>query len=255
MKKRIVVGAVAAISLACAGAPAAAATLRGGFAVFAQCPVHAEGVKSCLYARLEGGYLALGRTVVPISKTAVLQGGLLEEGEGGKPLVTALDGETLTKVDQVLPGGLFGRSLEAVTELAAPASSILVRAGLSGGGLSLTLPIKLRLVNSLLGPECSIGSDAHPIELSLTSGTTAGGLTGNPGEITSIEAGEIVVQSGVSAVSSGFAVPKAVGCGSTVIDEAIDAKLGLPSSGRTTAVFDMKGEIAGHYAIEEAEEE
>jgi hypothetical protein len=250
----VVVGAAAAISLAWAGAPVAAAAPKGGFAVFAQCPVHAEGVKGCLYAPVEGGYLTLGKTVVPIAKPMGLQGGFLQEREGAKPLVAALDGETLTKVGQTLPGGLFGRPLDAVTELAAPAGSILVGSGAGGDGVAFVLPVKVRLVNPLLGAECSIGSSLHPIELSLTT-ETSGPLTGNPGKETSIEEGEILVKGGISLVSSGFEVPKAAGCGSAVVDEAVDAKLGLPLSESTTAVFDMKIEIAGHYAVEEAEEE
>jgi hypothetical protein len=250
--RKWIVGGAAAIALACVGAPAVAATLKGGFAVFARCPVHTEGEKGCLYAPVEGGYLALGKTVLPIAKPIVLQGGFLEEREGAKPLVAALDGETLTRAGQALPGGLFGRPLEAVTELAAPASTILLRAGLSGEGVDLVLPIKVRLVNPLLGAECAIGSSSSPIELSLTT-EASGLLTGNPGETTSIEGGKILVMSGVSLVSSGFAVPKAVGCGSALVDEAVDAKLGLPLSKSTTAAFDMKIEIAGHYAVEEAE--
>jgi hypothetical protein len=251
VKKQVVIGAAAAISLACAGAPAAVAAPKGGFAVFAQCPVHTEGVGGCLYAPVGGGYLTLGKTVVPIAKTLVLQAGFLEEREGVLPLVGALDGETLTKVGQALPGGLFGRPLDAVTELAAPASSILV-SGLSGEGLALTLPIKVRLVNPLLGAECSIGSNAHPIELNMTT-ETSGPLTGNPGETTSIERGKILVMSGVSMVSSGFSVPKAGGCGSAVVDEAVDAKLGLPLSKSTAAAFDMTVELANASAVESAE--
>ena len=252
MSKRVIVGAMVAVAVACVGASAAAAAPRGGFAVFIRCPVHANGVKGCLYSSVEGGYLGFGKTVVPITKAIVLQGGFLEEREGAKPLVAALGGETLTKAGQALPGGLFGRLLEAVTELAAPASTILLGSGSSGEGVDLVLPIKVRLVNALLGAECSIGSNSHPIELSLTT-ETSGSLGGNPGETTSAEGGEILVKTGVSMVSSGFMVPKAVGCGSTLIDEAVHAKLGLPLSESTTAVFDMKIEIAGHDGVEEAE--
>jgi hypothetical protein len=114
------------------------------------------------------------------------------------------------------------------------------------------LPIKVRLVNPLLGAECSIGSNAHPIELNMTT-ETSGPLTGNPGETTSIERGKILVMSGVSMVSSGFSVPKAGGCGSAVVDEAVDAKLGLPLSKSTAAAFDMTVELANASAVESAE--
>ena len=59
VRKRPIVGAAVALALACAGAPTAAAAPAaptGGFAVFAQCPVHTEGVEGCLYAPIEGGF-------------------------------------------------------------------------------------------------------------------------------------------------------------------------------------------------------
>ncbi len=250
MRKWVLGGAAVAVSLASAGAPAAAAAPTGGFAVFAQCPLHTPRMNACIYAPVEGGYLALGKTVVPIAKTFVLQGGLLREEEvGTKLLVAALDGETLTKAGLVIPGGLYGRPLDAVTELAAPACSVVLH--ILGSLRMVVLPIKVRLVNPLLGPECSIGSNSHPIALSLTD-STSGPLTGNPGNETSIEEGRIAVVSGLSLVRSGFAVPKASGCGSALVDEAVDAKLGLPLSKGTAAVFDMKIEIANAAAVEEA---
>ena len=251
MRKWVLGGAAVAVSLASAGAPAAAAAPTGGFAVFAQCPVHAENVTGCVYAPIEGGYLALGKTVVPIAKTFAVQGGLLVEQEPFvKPLVAAFDGETLTKVGLVIPGGLFGRPLDAVTELAAPASSVRLVVGREPR--TIALPIKVRLVNPLLGAECSIGSNSHPIVLSMTDGTS-GRLTGDPGTESTSEEGRILTVSGFSVVSSGFAVPMASGCGSVLVDEAVDAKLGLPLSKGTAAVFDMKIEIANSELVEEAE--
>ena len=248
MKRRIVGGVAVAIAFACVGSSAAVAAPAGGYAVFAQCPTQAAQANGCLYAPVEGGYIALGKTVVPIAKTVVLQAGLLEEeAPFVKHLAGALDGDTLTRVGQTLLGGLFGLPLEAVTELAAPASSI----ALSSKPLGLVLPIKVRLVNPLLGSECSVGSNLHPIELNLTTGTS-GGLAGNNGTQRTIEQGGILLKSGVAMVSGGFAVPKATGCGSTLVDEALDAKLGLPSS-NNRIVFDLKMEIANSELVEESE--
>ncbi len=252
MRKWVVGGAAVALSLASAVAPAAAAAPTGGYAVFAQCPLHAGGAEGCIYAPVEGGYLTLSETVVPIAKTFVLQGGVLEEreGENVSPLAAALDGETLTKASLVIPGGLFGRPLYAVTELAVPAGSILLG---FREPVTIVLPIKVRLVSPLLGAECSIGSNSHPIVLSLTTGTS-GRLTGNPGKKTSTGEGRILVVRGLSVVSSGFAVPKAGGCGSALVDEAVDAKLGLPLSKGTAAVFDMTFEQTSATAVEEESE-
>ena len=250
MKKWIAFGAAAAIALARIGAPVAIAAPTGGYAVFTQCPINAAKVNGCLYAPVEGGYITLGKTVVPIAKTLVLQAGLLrEEQEFLKYLVGALDDETLTKVSLPLPGGLFGLPLYAVTELAATAGSISLNTGLGSGNILLTLPIKVRLVNHLLGAECTIGTNAHPIELNLTSGTS-GGLTGNHGTESIIAEGGIDVVRSVVLVESGFAVPGANGCGSAFVDEAVDAKVGIPSNSNRI-VFDSKIELANSELVEE----
>lgn len=251
MKRSIVAAAAATAALACAGAPMAGAAPTRGYAVFTQCPTRTAQVDGCLYAPVESGYITLGKTAVPITKTLVVQGGLLEEEEVFvKHVAGALDGETLTRVGQTVPGGLFGSPLHAVTELAGPANSITVN-DRGAGGLSLSLPIKVRLVTPLLGAECTIGTNAHPIDLTLTTGTS-GGLTGNPSKQTTIEEGGIALKSGVVLVNGGFAAPKATNCGSAVTDEALDAKLGIPSN-NNKIVFDLKVEIANSELVEESE--
>ncbi len=245
--RRVAIGSFAVALAACAGASAAVAAPKGGYAVFAQCPTGAGGVDGCIYGSLEGGYIALGKEVVPISRPVVLQGGLLEEQEPFvKYLAGALNGETLTRVGQAIPG--LAGTLDAMAELAAPAGSVSVND--AGGNVRLALPVKIRLEPGL-GPECLIGSDAHPIEMYLTS-TTSGALKGNPGKQSSFEEGGILLKSGVTLVDSGFAVPKASGCGSASIDNILDAILGLPSSG-ASAKFNLKLEIANSELVEEAD--
>ena len=140
---------------------------------------------------------------MPIVKTQTLQGGTENIGGGVKRMVGALNGETLTKTPQKVPGGILGlvecdkitgegfweklergmcefffenkyTGVEATTELAAPASSVtldLLNAEIENG-TALTLPIKVKLENPLLGNECYIGSNSNPITLHLTSGTS-----------------------------------------------------------------------------------
>jgi hypothetical protein len=246
--RRVAIGSFAVALAGCLGASPAVAAPRGGYAVFAQCPIGAVGVDGCIYGSLEGGYIALGKeVVVPISRTVVLQGGLLEEQEPFvKHLAGAVNGETLTRVRQAIPG--LAGTLDAVAELAAPAGSVSVND--AGGNVRLPLPVKIRLEPGL-GPECSIGSDAHPIEMNLTS-TTSGALKGNPGKQSSFEEGGILLKSGVTLVDSGFAVPKATGCGSTSVDTILDAILGLPSS-TASAKFNFRLEAANSELVEEAE--
>jgi hypothetical protein len=279
--RKLFVGVAVIASLAIVGVPAALATPTGGYAVFAQCPVKAEGVSSCIYSPTTSGYIKIAKTEVPIVNTQVLQGGLENVAPFTKQLVGALNGETLTKTAQKVPGGLAGliecykiknfllrvscelvfengvTGVNAITELAAPPSSVVLNTAYEqlGEGTALTLPVKVRLENVFLGSECYIGSTEEPITLNLTTGATTGGPTGSPGTKSSREEGGILVISGVSLVSNTFSVPKASGCGPFgVLDGIIDEKLGLPSaSGNNTAVLNGSVEIANAELVAESE--
>jgi hypothetical protein len=278
--RRLFVGVAVIASLAIVGVPAAMATPKGGYAVFAQCPLGTPHMNGCIYSPTTSGYIKLGKQEVPIVNKQVLQGGLLrEEEEFVKVLVGAKNGETLTKTSQKVPGGLAGlvecnkitnfiervlcegffenglTGVNAVTELAAPASSVVLNTAFEqlGFGTALTLPIKVKLENPLFGSECYIGSTKEPITLNLTTGATTGGPTGKPGTQTTKEEGGILVISGVSLVSNTFTAPKATGCGLLgILDGLIDEKIGLPSS-KNTAVLNGSVEIANASAVEASE--
>jgi len=284
--RKVIIGVAVIASMAAIGVPAAMATPKGGYAVFAQCPVKAAGVDACLYSPTTSGYITIGKQEVPIVNTQVLQGGLLEnEPTYVKPLSAALNGETLTKTAQKVPGGLLGIKCEeikgsgwlekearslceylfankltnvyAVTELAAPASSVVLNSAFEqlGIGTALTLPVKVKLENPLFGSECYIGSDSEPINIELTTGATSGGPTGKPGTKTTKEEGGIVEISGVSLVNNTFKAPGSSGCGIFgLLDGLINSKIGLPSAaGKNTAVLNGKVEIANSSAVEESE--
>jgi hypothetical protein len=273
--------AVALVALGALGmASSAVATPTGGYAVFAQCPLGTPHMNGCIYSPTESGYITIGKQEVPIVKTQVLQGGLLREEEPFvKHLAAAKNGETLVKTPQKVPGGLAGlvecnkitnfflrisceaifenglTGVNAVTELAAPASSVVLNTAAEqlGEGTALTLPVKVRLENPLLGSECYIGSTKEPITLNLTTGATVGGPTGKPGTQSTKEEGGILVISGTSLVSNTFTAPKATGCGLLgLLDGIIDSKIGLPST-KNTAVLNGKVEIANSELVEESE--
>jgi hypothetical protein len=272
------VGLIALVSLGIASS--AVAQPKGGYAVFSQCPTHTAKVNGCIYSPTESGYITLGKQEVPIVKTQVLQGGLLRETEPFvKHLSGALNGETLVKTPQKVPGGLLGlvkcneisnillritceltfengvTGVNAVTELAAPASSVVLNTAAEqlGEGTALTLPIKVHLENPLLGSECYIGSTKEPITLNLTTGATTGGPTGKPGTQIEKEGGGILEISGLSLVSNTFTAPKATGCGLLgLLDGIINSKIGLPSS-KNTAVLNGKVELANSELVEESE--
>jgi hypothetical protein len=280
--RKVFVAVAAVASLAIVGVPAAMATPTGGYAVFSQCPLGTPEMNGCLYSPTTSGYIKLGKQEVPIVKEEILQGGTLrEEVEYVKQLVAAKNGETLTKAAQKVPGGLAGlvecdkisnfiervlcegffenglTGVNAVTELAAPASSIYLNTAYEqlGEGTALNLPIKVKLENPLFGSECYIGSNKEPINIDLTTGATTGGPTGKPGTKKIKEEGGIVEISGVSLVSNTFSAPKATGCGLFgILDGLIDEKIGLPAAaGKNVAVLNGKVEIAAAASVEESE--
>jgi hypothetical protein len=257
-------------------APAAAAEPTGDFAVFNQCPRFASTEypeeKFCLYSQTESGEVTIGTSTVPIKNTITLQGGYIRNEETGHEVfVGALNGETLSRTPQTVPGGLAGlvncneisepvarltcelvfqnglTGVTATTELAKPASAIGINTDNLANelGVALSLPVKVKLDNPLLGSQCYIGSAASPVTFNLTSGRTKppppntpiSGKVGNlqfKDELTLIEISENTL------VDNGFSAPAASGCGgllAPVLDPVIDAKLGLPSpAGKNTAI-------------------
>ncbi len=291
--KRILIGAMAMTVAALVAASPALAEPKGPYAVFAQCPTEDPGLALCSFAETTKGKVSIGSTEVPIEHTITLQGGGIEVAENVYALLPAKNGESLSKTEQNVPGGLLDlvnckeikgegffekierKSCEAIfenpkttgvtatTELVANASNpalLNVEAQLSGTGTALVLPIRIHLKNPLLGEGCYLGSEAHPIELQLTTGTTKPPLpnkpiTGNPGKLT--EEAEVITDSGSSLVDNSFSVPVAEGCGgffSFLIDPIVDAKLGLESkSGHNTAVLEGTQKLTNAEAVRNSE--
>lgn len=261
--------AALALVLGLIGAAPAMATPKGDFAVFSDCPTSTS--EACTYAKTESGKIVIGSEDVPIINAIVLQGGLVENESGRDDLVAAKDGNTLSKSAQKVPGGLSGlvkcneisnfierascelffenglTGVTATTELAAPAHSVEVSLEniVAGEGTGLALPIKVKLENPLLGSSCYVGSDASPIVVDLTTGTS-GVLTGKVGEVQVLE-GSILAAENNSLVNDTYSAPAASGCGgifSFLIDPIIDSRLDLPSaSGKNEAVLNGKLEV------------
>jgi hypothetical protein len=285
---------VAALIVPLAVASPALAVPKGEFAVFADCPLSNAELSACLVARTESGEIKIGKQAVPIVNTQTLQGGFIEDREtGAMTFVGAADGNTLSKTPQPVPGGLIGmvnckeisnpslrklcesieksklNAVTATTELAAPASSI----GLCEGCLllelpsppfppALSLPVKIKLDNPLLGKECYIGSNTSPIILNLVTGTTNPPppnkpIKGKAGELSSRAEGAILVIKNNTLVDNSFAAPAATGCGgvfAVLIDPIINAKIGLPSAaGNNTAILNNTLEQTGAESAREHE--
>jgi hypothetical protein len=268
---------------------------KGIFKIFNDCPTTTPGNALCSFAQTTGGEFAIGSTKVPINKTITLQGGAVHTGgpnENEYFLLPAKDGNSLSKTELNVPGGLlniinceeikgngFFETLErnackaifenkttgvtATTELVANMSNpaILNLAGLAlEEGTALVLPVRVHLKNPLLGEECYIGSESSPIQLHLTTGTTAPPLPNKPIKgsggtfFEETEKGQsLTAVTGNSLVDNAFSTPVASGCGgffSFLINPIVNSKLGLPSAaGHNTAILSGSLRAAENSAV------
>lgn len=266
-RARLLVAAIGSLAMLAVPAPAAQAEVPAPpFERFAGCPNFAEeealelefGLTFCLRSVVTGGHLQAGKQDVPIENPITLTGGVNEafedfsyNAEGG-----------LAKVKQEVPGGVVGLTglswlikllpvsalkLYAVTELAGPPSHLTFS--------TVTLPIKVHLVNPVLGNNCYIGSNSEPITLNLTTGTTEPPPPNEPisGEESDFkEEGEVAYFENGVYVDNSFAVPAAKGCVLTLLgflpvslDGAVNLQAGLPSAaGNNEAEQKINIEIA-----------
>ncbi len=283
----LIVAAIAITALAGAGFASSAQAFSGAYAQFNNCPTSFPGAEYCLYGQITSGEVSIGKTKVPINKTITEQGGALPFGEEFI-LLPATNGESLSKTELNVPGGLLDlinceeikgngfleigerltckaifenktTGVTATTELVANTKNpaLINFNNLFGEtGTATTLPVRVHLKNPLLGSACYIGSEASPIELHLTTGTTSPPPPNKPikgavGNLTTEGEGGIIGAE-LSLVDNSFSVPVAEGCGgffSFLIDPIVDSKLGLPSAaGNNTAIQNGVQKVA---AIEE----
>jgi hypothetical protein len=247
---RLLGGLVSAIAVIAVVAPMASAEKpKPPYEQFAGCPSPTENIKitGCIHSVVKGGHFKMGNKEVPIKNPIPLTGGsepsfknFSYNSEGG-----------LKQVKQEVPGGVVGLTgldwlvnflnveqlkLYAVTELAgAPEIN---------GIEDLTLPIKIHLINPVLGTKCYVGSNASPISLHLITGTTSPPPPNKPISGTSPELffeAETEIFGGLNGVyvDNSFAAPGANGCALVLgiipvnIDGVIDVASGLPSAAGT----------------------
>jgi hypothetical protein len=159
--------------------------------------------------------------------------------------------------------GLTG--VTATVEVAGPESKIKVNtlALLFEVGTALSLPLKIKLDNVLLGSHCYIGSDSEPIVIDFTSGETSPPppnepIHGSAGTFESNEAETLFTLSGGQLVNNPYGAPEANGCGgifSFFIDPLVNSLLELPSPpGTNTAVLEGVLKSAEAAAVKASEE-
>ncbi len=277
LSRRGLITAVALLApLTCLGVVSSSSAVEhhptGVWAPFADCPLNDLSVSECIFAREGSGEFVVGRRTVPVENPLTLQGGFFR-GEGAEELtfVGAEDGNTLSKTELSVHGGLGGilapedlpaslraRFDEAVgggvtgvtmtPELARAASTIELSTEnlIEDKGVVMRLPLKIKLNNPFLGSDCYLGSATDPIVLNLTAAATNPpapnkSISGVQGRFEFLESFLLLIDRGNSLVDNAFAVPRATGCGgslSAVVDSAVDAEFGLPSpAGRNTAIL------------------
>lgn len=285
MKKLLVTAvAIAAMLVPASQAFAASHNPTGEFAQFAECPLSNETLVACVYSETNGGFFQTGAKTVPLVNTVILQGGLAGLTQ---TFVPAENGDTLSKTPQPVPGGLLGitapkwwpswlqswfnnqinaglTGVTATVEVAGPATNIKVNTLnlLLETGTALSLPVKIKLSNAILGSNCYIGSNSNPVVIDFTSGTTSPPppnepITGSAGTFESNEAETLLTLSGGQLVNNSFAAPGAKGCGglfSFFIDPLVNSLIELPSpAGTNSAVLEGKLQTAEPAAVKASE--
>ena len=236
--------------------PAAqAATPAPGYEQFAGCPSPEENPEAvnCINSIITGGYFKMGSKNVPITNPIRLSGGF--NPAKGKGQVSASPAGGLSASKQKVPGGVIGLTgltwlaeffgsdaltLYAVTELAGVPT-------IHFGELRVELPIKVHLINPVLGSKCYVGSVSNPIQLNVFTGTTNPPppnepISGKAPTFSSTSSPEIVHLDDGVFVDNSFAAPGASGCTLTLfgfipldLDDLVNLQAGLPSPAGTNA--------------------
>jgi hypothetical protein len=242
-------------------AAAAPPTLAGLWAPLNRCPVDAapmraaDGISvssSCVSSSSASGTITLGDTTITTGRTD-LQLGLINTE--GVYTTVAPSGGAVVGAPVDIPGGILGlmcpsqipvisdicrrvvnsplNRVTATIESAGAPRDFDLNAGATTGAPILTLPVKIRLSNPFLEPNCYIGSNSNPILLrpaNLSQPTAS--IVGFDADGTPNPAGEMgyLSLSGANQGDSTFAVPGATGCGLFgLLSGAVNLKQGLPS--------------------------
>jgi len=246
----LLVAAIAAMALA---APAAqAATPAPGYTQFAGCPSPAENPKAfdCIRAVIKGGHFQMGNKDVPITAPITLSGGF--DPFATSPISASPKGG-MSIAKQKVPGGVIGLTgLTWLLEfLGSEALTLYAATELAGvptitfSSFETTLPVKVHLINGVLGNNCYVGSVSSPIVLHLSPFTTSPPppnkpITGVFPEVSFTESPEITYLKNGELVDNAFSAPGASGCVLTLfgfipisINGLVNSQSGLPAAAGT----------------------
>jgi hypothetical protein len=232
--KKLVGVALAALTAIAVVAPVAQATTpAAGYSQFAGCPSPSENpaVEGCIRSVVTGGHMKLGSKDVPIANPLVLSGGV--DGSLGNFAFNSKGG--LPPVKETVPGGVVGLTgLTWLFEvLGSKALTLYAAPELAGtpqfeGFARINLPLKVHLINPILGNNCYVGSSTSPVMLHLN--------VTNEATQTFDEALQILHLNNTVYVDNTFSAPGASGCVLTLlgfipinIDGLVNSQSGLPA--------------------------
>jgi hypothetical protein len=263
--KRIGVALSAAAAIVATAASAASAAPAPGYEQFKGCPDQ-PNMYLCINSTITGGHLKLGNTDTPITSPITLNGGL---AQGSNDFIFNSQGGLKSPRLRV-PGGLTGLTGLTWLENLIPFDALKVYAipQLAGTAtdpsvVPFTLPLKIKLENPLLGDSCYIGSNAKPVLLNLTTGTTTPppGVAPITGTQPSFDVdpaypdGSVFTLDNGRFVDNNFAAPAATGCSFILknrglIDLVVDLRAGTPAAaGKNVADFNFGAKIADPGAV------
>jgi hypothetical protein len=252
-----VLAAFAALAALTPASASATTTPAPGYEQFAGCPHPGEmTIETCFLTVFTSGLLQMGNVEIPIENPVTFSGGVTAGGKFG-----AGPKGGLLPAKQQVPGGVVGLTgltwleeffppealtLYATIELANTPSNPLAQ--------PVSLPVKIHLLNSILGKNCYIGSNSKPVELELITGTTNppppnSPITGSAGSTSLTGSGVTDLTEGTY-VDNSFSVLGANGCVLTLfgfpplsINSLINAQSGFPSpAGSNTAILNFDTE-------------
>jgi hypothetical protein len=228
----------AALAAATLGAGALAASASAAVPSFDRCPRTAPDVVGCVVIQSTDGHIAANGHNLPLGDSIKVEGAIAQGADGGTvTFVPPASGPALTARPVDVPGGLFGAGYPYSFNSVKATVEQVGTVGFDYTTLDLTLPIRIRFTNALLGANCVIGSTATPITLHLTTGLTSPPPPNTPisGAFGTVDTppGTAFALMGNLEVDNAFAVPAATGCGivaQSQVTKTINNNLGLPSA-------------------------
>ncbi len=249
MRSRRLHALVAAVAATMALMVAAGAA-QAVFPNFSGCSTRSPAEGICINIQNRSGNLNIKGFNVPLHESLEIRGKLVPNETEIPTFVPPAGTNGFFARPEPVPGGLLGiewipgNTVLAITELAGPPSSIRIMPGQG----NVTLPIKVRLVNVLLGMNCHIGNNSRPVMLNLITGTTNPPppnrpISGSFGVLSPIPGGIQVI--GNVNVDNSFAVPGATECGLGLglINTLVNLRLGLPSAAGNNSMV-LRNDVA-----------